>query len=162
AAAGAERAKLVVAATGDDDVNLLVAQLARSKFEIRDIIARVNNPDNVDAFEELGVRAISSSQATAWALDNAIERPALSAWMTELGRSGDVQEIEVTAESLVGRSIAEIDEELPQGCLLALVSRDGENQVPSPAFTLQHGDHLTFLGRRDAVREAIDWCHPHD
>ncbi|MFB6353136.1 MAG: TrkA C-terminal domain-containing protein, partial [Halobacteriales archaeon] len=121
-----------------------------------------NNPDNVDAFEELGVRAISSSQATAWALDNAIERPALSAWMTELGRSGDVQEIEVTAEAMVGRTIGELDEELPNGCLIALVSREGENQVPSPEFTLELGDHLTFLGRREAVREAIEWCHPHD
>jgi NhaP-type Na+/H+ or K+/H+ antiporter len=162
AAAGAEHAKIVVAATGDDDVNLLIAQLARSRFGVEKVITRVNNPDNVDAFEELGVQPISASQATAWALDNAIERPALSTWMTELGRSGDVQEIEVTAEELVGRTIAELDEDLPNGCLIALVSRDGENEVPSPDVELQLGDHLTFLGRRDAVREAIDWCHPHD
>ncbi|MFB6362116.1 MAG: cation:proton antiporter, partial [Halobacteriales archaeon] len=110
AAAGADNAKFVVAATGDDDANLLVAQLARSRFDAEEVITRVNNPDNVDAFEDLGVQPISASQATAWALDNAIERPALSAWMTELGRTGDVQEIEVTAEELVGRTIAEIDE----------------------------------------------------
>jgi NhaP-type Na+/H+ or K+/H+ antiporter len=162
AAAGAENAKFVVAATGNDDANLLVAQLARSRFDVEQVITRVNNPDNVDAFEELGVQPISASQATAWALDNAIERPALSAWMTELGRTGDVQEIEVTAEELVGRTIAEIDEELPNGCLIALVSRDGENEVPSSDVTLESGDHLTFLGRTEAVREAIRWAHPHD
>jgi Trk K+ transport system NAD-binding subunit len=82
--------------------------------------------------------------------------------MTELGRTGDVQEIEVTAEELVGRTIAEIDEELPNGCLIALVSRDGENEVPSSDVTLESGDHLTFLGRTEAVREAIRWAHPHD
>jgi NhaP-type Na+/H+ or K+/H+ antiporter len=162
AAAGAENAKFVVAATGNDDANLLVAQLARSRFDVEQVITRVNNPDNVDAFEELGVQPISASQATAWALDNAIERPALSAWMTELGRTGDVQEIEVTAEELVGRTIAEIDEELPNGCLIALVSRDGENEVPSSDVTLEYGDHLTFLGRTEAVREALRWAHPHD
>ncbi len=161
-AAGAEHAKIVVAATGDDDVNLLIAQLARSRFGVENVITRVNDPDNVDAFEELGVQPISASQATAWALDNAIERPALSAWMTELGRSGDVQEIEVTADELVGRTIGELDEDLPNGCLIALLSRDGENKVPSPDMELELGDHLTFLGRKDAVREAIDWCHPHD
>ena len=158
--AGAENARIVVAATGDDDVNLLVAQLSRSTFDVEDVIARVNNPDNVEAFEELGVRGISSSIATAWAIDNEIERPALSAWMTELGRSGDVQEVEVTAEDLVGMTVAELDAEIPNGCLIAMVSRDGENLVPSQEFTIQQGDHLTFLGRRDAVREAIDRCHP--
>ncbi|MFB6359770.1 MAG: TrkA C-terminal domain-containing protein, partial [Halobacteriales archaeon] len=69
---------------------------------------------------------------------------------------------EVTAEELVGRTIAEIDEELPNGCLIALVSRDGENEVPSSDVTLERGDHLTFLGRKEAVREAISWAHPHD
>jgi len=160
--AGAENAKIMVAATGDDDVNLLVAQLANSKFDIETVIARANNPDNVAAFEDLGVRTISSSLATAWAIDNVIERPGLSNWMTEIGRTGDVQEIEITAEDLVGRTIGELDQELPSGCLIALVSREGENQVPTEEFTLQHGDHVTFLGRRDAVNQSIERCHPHD
>jgi NhaP-type Na+/H+ or K+/H+ antiporter len=159
-AAGADNAKIVVAATGDDDANLLVAQLAESKFDVETIIARANNPDNVDAFEDLGVRTISSSLATAWAIDNVIERPALSNWMTELGRSGDVQEIEITEPSLVGKTIDELDAELPNGVLIALVGRDGNSQVPSRDFTLQSGDHVTFLGRKSAVRDAISLCHP--
>jgi len=158
--AGAGNAKIVVAATGNDDANLLVAQLSRSTFSTENVMARVNNPDNVDAFEELGVRAISASQATAWAIDNEIERPALSAWMTELGRSGDVQEVEVTSEDLTGRTITDLDEEIPNGCLIGMVSRDGENQVPDGDFTIREGDHLTFIGRTEAVREAIEWCHP--
>lgn len=159
-AAGADNAKIVVAATGDDDVNLLVAQLAESKFDVETIIARANNPDNVDAFEDLGVRTISSSLATAWAIDNVIERPALSNWMTELGRSGDVQEIEITEPSIIGKTIDELDAELPNGVLIALVGRDGNSQVPSRDFTLQNGDHVTFLGRKSAVRDAISLCHP--
>ena len=161
-AAGADNARFVVPATGDDDVNLLIAQLARSKFDVETIITRVNNPDNVDAFEELGVRAIDSALATAWAIDNAIERPALSAWMTEIGRSGDVQEIEITAEDLIGRTIGDLDSELPGGCIIALVSRDDESQVPEEDFELEYGDHITVLGRREAVHEAIRRCHPHD
>ncbi|MFB6146734.1 MAG: cation:proton antiporter [Halobacteriaceae archaeon] len=161
-AAGVENARLIVAATGDDDVNLLVAQLADSKYDVSKTIARVNNPDNVEAFEELGVEAISSVLATAYAIDNAIERPALSNWMTELGRSGDVQEIEVTAEGMAGMTIDEIDDVIPQGCIVALVSRGDETQMPDPEATIEVGDHLTFLGRTEAVREAIERCHPHD
>ncbi len=158
--AGAENAKIVAAATGDDDSNLLVAQLTKSKFDVETVIARVNTPGNVEAFEELGVQAIAADDSIAQSLDNAIERPALSEWMSELGRSGDVQEIEVTAESLIGKSIGELDRDLPDGVLVALVSRDGDSQLPEPDLTLQDGDHLTFVGRRSAVHEAIERCHP--
>lgn len=158
--AGAANAKIVAAATGDDDANLLVAQLAKSKFDVETVLARVNTPGNTEAFEQLGVRAISADESIAQSMDNAIERPALSEWMTELGRTGDVQEIEVTADTLIGRTIREMDDVLPDGVLIALVSRDGESQIPDPDLALEHGDHLTLLGRRDAVHDAIEQCHP--
>ncbi|EMA55756.1 cation:proton antiporter domain-containing protein [Halococcus salifodinae] len=160
--AGAENAKILAAATGDDDVNLLVAQFGGTTFGIEDVIARVNQPENADAFEDLGVRTISSSLATAWAIDNAIERPALSNWMTELDRSGDVQEIEITAEDVVGRSVAELGTDLPDGSLIALVGRDGDSRVPDREVTVEHGDHVTVIGHTAAVQTAIDRLHPHE
>ena len=158
--AGAGNAKIVAAATGDDDSNLLVAQLVNSNFDVETVIARVNTPGNASAFEELGVRAIAADQSIAQSMDNAIERPALSEWMTELGRSGDVQEIEVTADRLVGKTIGELDGDLPDGVLIALVSREGDSQIPESDWRVDRGDHLTFVGRREAVREAIEQCHP--
>ncbi len=157
---GAENAKIVAAATGDDDSNLLVAQLVNSNFDVETVIARVNTPGNASAFEELGVRAIAADQSIAQSMDNAIERPALSEWMSELGRSGDVQEIEVTADRLVGKTIGELDGDLPDGVLIALVSREGDSQIPESDWRVDRGDHLTFVGRREAVREAIEQCHP--
>ncbi len=161
-AAGVEQAKIVVAATGDDDTNLLVAQLADSKFGVERVITRVNVPDNEDAYGELGVETISASSSTAWAIDNRIERPALSRWMTELGRSGDVQEIEVTDESLVDRTIGELNDELPEGCIIALVTREEKNTVPKQDHEVKYGDHLTVIGRTDVVHAAIERFHPHD
>lgn len=158
--AGAANAKFVVAATGDDDVNLLVAQLANSKFDPESVLARANNPDNVEAFEELGVRTISSTIATAQALDNYIERPSMSNWMGEIGRSGDVQEVEVTAERLIGRTIREVGPELPDGCLVTLVSRNGDTTVPNAEYTLQEGDRITIIGEREAVRDAEELVNP--
>jgi NhaP-type Na+/H+ or K+/H+ antiporter len=160
--AGIEHAKIVVAATGDDDTNLLVAQLADSKFGVERVITRVNVPDNEEAYNELGVETVSASSSTAWAIDNRIERPALSRWMTELGRSGDVQEIEVTDEGLVDRTIRDLNDELPEGCMIALVTRDEENTVPKPDHVIEYGDHLTVIGRTDVVHAAIERLHPHD
>jgi NhaP-type Na+/H+ or K+/H+ antiporter len=158
--AGAENAKIVATTTGDDDVNLLVAQLAESKFAPETILARVNNPDNVDAFEDLGVRAISSVDATAMAFDDYIERPSLVNWMNEIGENGDVQEIEVTSENLIGRTISEIGPELPSRCLIALVSRNGETIVPDGECTLERGDRITIIGDDESVVEALSFVHP--
>jgi len=155
--AGAENAKTVVAATGDDDANLLVAQLASSKFDIDRIIARANNPDNVEAFEDLGVRTISSAMATAWAIDNQIERPAIAHWMTDVGRVGDVQEVEVTNPDFLGTPIKEVGPMLPEACLIALVSGGSHEdaEVPTADYVLQEGDMVTLLGRRESVRDGM-------
>jgi Trk K+ transport system NAD-binding subunit len=82
--------------------------------------------------------------------------------MTELERSGDVQEIEITADSVVGLTIRDLDDVLPDGCLIALVGRDGDSQVPERDFELEYGDHLTVLGRNEAVKQALERFHPHD
>jgi Trk K+ transport system NAD-binding subunit len=159
-AAGAENAKIVAAATGDDDANLLVAQLAKSKFDVERVIAKANNPDNVEAFEELGVRTISSAMATAWAIDNQIERPAIAHWMTDVGRVGDVQEVELTNPDLIGETVRDVGPKLPQACLIALVSNDEDPDVPTADYVLQEGDHITLLGRRESVREGMAMMNP--
>ncbi|WP_144905088.1 cation:proton antiporter domain-containing protein [Halobellus captivus] len=158
--AGAEKARIVVGATGDDDVNLLVSQLSSSKFDPETLVARVNNPNNAEAFEELGVRTISASLATAQAMDNYIERPSMMEWMDEVGHTGDIQEIEVTTEELIGHTMREIGPKLPGDCLIALVQRDGDTQVPGADFTIERGDRLTVIGSREAVREAIQFVNP--
>jgi Trk K+ transport system NAD-binding subunit len=63
---------------------------------------------------------------------------------------------------LVGKTIGEIGPELPDSCLIALVSRDQEAFVPDDNFTLQQGDRITFIGRSDSVREAMEWAHPRE
>ena len=160
--AGAENALRVVATTGNDSVNLLVAQLAATTFDIKQVISRVNHPKNTDAFEELDVKTISSTNAISWAIDNQIERPALWNWMTELGQSGDVQEFEVTAEAVAGRTIADLATVSPEGCLIALVSRDGENMVPDGDFKLKQGDRITLVGQNEVVQDALARFHPDD
>ncbi|MDZ5811360.1 cation:proton antiporter [Halorubrum sp. AD140] len=157
-----EKAKRFVATTGDDDINLLACQLAITKFGVESVYSRVNEPANVDAFESLGVTAIDASTATAVAIDDEIERPALTHWMNELGDSHDVQEIEVTSERVAGKTIRELHSQIPDGTFVAVVSRNGENHVPSADSVLELGDHVTFIGDSDAVRQAMNRFHPHD
>ncbi|WP_211694247.1 cation:proton antiporter [Natronomonas salina] len=153
--AGIENARTVVAATGDDDANLLVGQLASTKFDVERIICRVNQPENVEAFEELGVDTISSTLATAQAIDDSIERPAMARWSSTIGEEGDVQEVTLGNEAFVGRPLNEVGPELPGRCLIVLLTRDDETFVPEATEVLQTGDHVTLVGDQDDVREAM-------
>ena len=161
-AAGAAEAKILVAATSTDDANLLISQLARTTFGIDRVFARVNDPGNVAAFDTLDVQAIDASMATARVIDNEIERPALTHWMAELGEGHDVQEIEITAEDLAGRTIREVNAEIPDGCIVAVVGRGGDTHVPRADERLERGDHVTFVGEASAVAEAVARFHPYD
>ncbi|MFB6284183.1 MAG: cation:proton antiporter [Halobacteria archaeon] len=155
---GAANAKVVAAATEEDDINLLASQLAKNTFDVDTVVARVNDPDNIDAFEDLDIEVISAGMSVAWSMDNVIERPAISRWMTELGRTGDVQEVEVTTEDIAGMTVSELMSELSEDCHLALLSREETNQIPHASDVIQYGDHLTFIGRTEAVKEAFDYC----
>ena len=59
--AGINRADLVVAVTGDDEDNLLICQVAKEKYEVDRIIARCNNPRNLELFKLLGIQPAVSA-----------------------------------------------------------------------------------------------------
>jgi NhaP-type Na+/H+ or K+/H+ antiporter len=160
--AGIDEAKLLVAATDDDNANLLICQTVNAKFDVEDMYARVNEPENVDAFESIDVTAIDSPMATAFTIDNEIERPELAHWMHDIGDGHDIQEIVVTADDLVGRTIQEVNDEIPGGCLVAEMGQGADAHVPKADDVIEHGDHVTFLGDADSVRAAVKRFHPTD
>ena len=59
--AGISRADMVIAMTGDDEDNMLICQVARQKYLVERIIARVNNPRNREQFELLGIKPYVSA-----------------------------------------------------------------------------------------------------
>ena len=153
--AGIENAKIVVAATGNDEVNLFVGQQATTNFDVERVICRANEPDTLDAFEDLGVETISSTHATAQAIDDVIERPAMARWTDMLGEEGDVQEVTLRNEAFVGRQLNEVSSELPGRCLIVLITHGTETFVPEATYALQENDHLTLVGEREAVQSGV-------
>ena len=156
-AAGLSDESTVLIATRSDARNLLVAQLAKTKFDIEKVLAKANNSDNVEAFKDLDVSTISATMSVAWALDNQIERTDLAHWMTDVGENGDVQEVTVTNEEFIGKSVREVGPMLPDACLIAVLS-DSEHEsvrVPSADTVINRGDHVTLLGQRESVREGM-------
>jgi Trk K+ transport system NAD-binding subunit len=153
-------ADIVIAATGDDDTNLLATQLVKTKFDVETILARVNQLSNEEPFEELGIQTISRSIATARLMDGYIESPALTRWTEGLGREGELQEVPVTNDAFVGKTVSEIGSELPEQCLIIVVGAEGEAHFPDLDESVDEGQHLTLMGEREAVHRGIELLDP--
>ena len=73
--AGIQRADLVVAVTGDDEDNLLICQVAKEKYLCERIIARVNNPRNLEHFKLLGIQpAVSATDLILRLIEHEVPR----------------------------------------------------------------------------------------
>src|SRR5256884_9422805 len=59
--AGIERAGMVIAVTGDDEDNILICQVAREKYDVERVIARCNNPRNLQHFKLLDIQPAVSA-----------------------------------------------------------------------------------------------------
>lgn len=153
--AGIEHAKYLVATTDQDNTNLLVCQIARTKFGFTDekFVARVNKTENLQAFRALGIRAISPMTATALMLDAMVGHPDLFT-MCEVTDEGDILEVQHTNKRVIGKAIRDI--RLPQESLIALIRRDGKSLIAHHDTVLSEGDYVTLIGTLDAVQEAAD------
>ncbi|MFO7793812.1 MAG: cation:proton antiporter [Candidatus Nanohaloarchaea archaeon] len=150
--AEADKAKIVAATTHDDDVNIVVAQMAKSKFDIENIIARVNEPENKTAFEDLDVNYITSPDAIVDAFENILENPALWKQLTEHRDNIEIGEIEIQGNI----RLSELEDEMPPGSMINLITRNREGLNPEEVEKLRRGDIVTIMGRKKAVKKAIE------
>jgi trk system potassium uptake protein TrkA len=143
--AGAERADLIVAATGDDADNLVSAQMAAHCFGVTRIIARVNNPDNEPLFEKLGVRErINGTSAILNLIGQKVGRASV-VLMGALEHS-DVEVVEIIIDErspLDGARIGDL--QLPEGALFISVLRGGHAQIPNSETVFERGDVVVAL-----------------
>jgi trk system potassium uptake protein TrkA len=158
AEAGANRASIVAAVTGDDEDNLVVCQMAKHHFDVPRTIARVNNPKNEDLFRHVGVDEIINPTRMALA---SIEQDIPVHELLHLAqlRAGELElvEAQITENSpAVGRRPADIP--LPEGCSLFLLLR-GNGVLPIRGDTiLQAGDKVIAVSRtgsEDPLRREL-------
>src|SRR5215217_7647705 len=119
---GIERADLVVAVTGDDEDNILISQVAREKYGVARVVARCNNPRNLQHFELLGVRPVISATDLILRL---IE--------LEVGDGSPA----------AGRAVRDLG--LPDGSLVISILREGGGFVPTGDSVIQSGDEVLVV-----------------
>ncbi len=140
--AGIQRADLVIAVTGDDEDNILICQIAREKYLVERIIARVNNPRNRRYFELLGVEpAVSATDLILRLIEHEVPEYGLVHLLDLPGEQLEIIELEVGAGSpAAGSSVAAIA--MPEGSLLISVLREDGGFVPRGDTLIEAGDQV--------------------
>ncbi|MCP2324754.1 trk system potassium uptake protein TrkA [Hamadaea flava] len=146
---------VVVAATGDDKVNLVLSLLAKTEFAVARVVARVNRAENEWLFTE------------QWGVDVSVSKPRLMAALVEEAvtvgdlvrlmtfRQGEANLVEITLPSTapyVGRPVREIP--LPPDSALVAIVRGRRVIAPSPDDPIEPGDELIFVCTT-AVEEQV-------
>jgi trk system potassium uptake protein TrkA len=144
--AGCARADIVAAVTGDDEDNLVICQMAKHHFSVPRTIARVNNPKNEALFRHLGVdEIVSPTRMILGSIEQDIPVHELLHLAT-LGE-GELELIEAHLQPgspAIGRAIRDL--EIPDGCSLFAVIRNGVAAPLTPEMTLADGDKVIAIG----------------
>lgn len=157
--AGLHTCDVVIACTGDDKANLVLALLAKTEFAVDRVVGRVNDPRNEWLFNE------------SWGVDVAVSTPRILAALVEEAvtvgdlvrlftlRQGQANLVEVTlasTASIAGRPVRDL--RLPTDAALVTILRGGRVIVPQPDEPLEIGDELLFVASpevEDEIRRAV-------
>jgi trk system potassium uptake protein len=156
--AGIERADLVIAVTGDDEDNILICQVAREKYGVERIVARCNNPRNLQHFELLGIKpAVSATDLILRLIEHEVPQYGLVHLLDLPQERLEIIELEVAADSAAaGKRVKELG--LPDGSLVISILRDGAGFVPAGDSVVQSGDEVLLVldvGLEPAVTERF-------
>jgi len=154
-----ETCDVVVAATGDDKVNLVVSLLAKTEFGVNRVVARVNRAENEWLFTD------------QWGVDVSVSKPRLMAALVEEAvtvgdlvrlmtfRQSQANLVEITlppSAPYVGHPVRDVP--MPRDCALVAILRGKRVLVPSPDDPLEVSDELIFVVTsevEDEVRAVI-------
>ncbi len=142
-AAGIRQADVLAAVTGEDEVNLVAASLARFEFGVPRIIGRVNNPKNAWLYTpEMGVDvAINQAELLSHLV---AEEMSLGDMMILLklrkGQFALVEEKVDPQSSAVGKPVRDLS--IPKECVLAAIIRKGQLMIPHGDVVLQPADEV--------------------
>ncbi|MGI8462235.1 MAG: potassium channel family protein [Solirubrobacterales bacterium] len=140
--AGVQRADMVIAVTGDDEDNMLICQVAKEKYLVDRIIARVNNPRNRQHFELLGIKPfVSATDLILRLLEHEVPEYGLVHLLDLPEERLEIIEMLLADNSPAsGRRVGDL--QMPEGSLLISVLRDGNGFVPNAETVLEAGDEI--------------------
>ncbi len=148
--AGVARADVVIAVTGDDEDNLVICQMAKRKFGIDRVIARVNNPKNEKIFKRLGIEAtISHTNAIMDIIEQQLPTKSLCNLLKLRDSNLELLDIVLdTSSPALNRPINSLS--LPPETSILIILRNSKVVVPRGDLVLGLKDEVLVLGPKSA------------
>jgi trk system potassium uptake protein TrkA len=142
--AGASNVDTLFAITPNDEDNLVICQLADIQFHVQRRLALVNDPDNEEIFQKLGVQAISTTRI----LSTLIEEKAGFDSIADIIPVGEgkiiVSQIVLSKTSpVIGKALRDLH--LPDNSLIASIVRDNTPIVPRGLTVLNDQDQIILM-----------------
>jgi trk system potassium uptake protein TrkA len=133
---------MVIAVTGDDEDNMLICQVAKEKYLVDRIIARVNNPRNRETFDLLGIKpVVSATDLILRLIEHEVPEYGLVHLLDLPEQRLEIIEMELPGDSkAAGHRVGDLA--MPEGSLLISVLREGTGFVPNAETVLQAGDEI--------------------
>ena len=154
--AGLERCEVVVAATGDDEDNLVISLLAKQEFAVPRVVARINNPKNEWMFNDMwGVDvSVSTPHLLTALVEEAVSVGTLVRLLSFEGGKARLSEATLTDESpSTGKNIVELG--LPRDSTVVAIIRDDHVIVPRGDSVLYSGDEVLVLTSPEAEADVV-------
>ncbi|MCE7697501.1 MAG: TrkA family potassium uptake protein [Methanobacterium paludis] len=143
-------ANVFVAATGNDEVNLLSCILVKD-YNIKKVIARVSNPDHEEAFKKVGIDDVISPELTAASyLEKLITRPKIADLVVIGKGNAEILDIRVTNDKAVNKKVGELSP--TDNYIIAAIYKNGEINIPKEDMVLTLGDRIFVLVKNPAVK----------
>ena len=149
---------IVVAVTGDDEDNVVICQLAREKYGVDKVIARVNDPRNQPHFDLLGISPTICATSSIMALvEHEVPEHELIHLLELRKENLEIVEVQIDKSSPVaGKRVEGL--KLPEGARLISVMRDGRSEIAVGSTELQPGDQVLAIlqpGKEDELRRVL-------
>lgn len=150
--------ELVVAATGDDEDNIVVAQIAKEGYRVPKVVARVNDPRNQQHFDLLGIKqTVCATSAILGMVEHEVPAHGLVTLLELRAEGLSVAEVEVPAGGpAAGKRVASLN--LPEGSRLVSVMRGGKAEIAVGETVIRPGDQVIAIlkpGLEESVRRAL-------
>ena len=149
---------IVLAVTGDDEDNIVIAQIAQDGYQVPKVIARVNDPRNQEHFDLLGVnRTLCATSGLLGLVEHEVPEHGLVK-LLELRREGlEVVELQVSPEApAAGKRVAGLS--LPADVRLVSITRNGVAEVAGLDTVIRPGDQVIAIlkpGLEEQLRKAL-------
>jgi len=148
--AGIERADAFAATTSGDNSNIVSARVARERFGVPLVVARIFDPKRASLYERFGIPTVSAVQWSASRLLAMILDPKVRSDFA-FGQ-GEVVLVELEATEAIAEKRV-LDLELPRVLSIVAVERDGKALLLTDIDTIRSGDMLYIAVDRDNVSE---------